>query len=231
MKRPFLPALVFACVAGPSGAAIIDAFDVSQYVGTPSQIDSFSEAEDDGVIGSYRDLHALNPGDLDANIAFGEVKNGQFLFDVTDSAAVQITWDGQDNSSIVDTDGLGGIDLTDGGKSDEFAFAVVSIFGAVEYAFSVWDSDGDSAKVFGFLDSTGEEEIAFSEFGSAVDFTRVGAIGLELINSLDRRATSTVTIDDVKTQPAAVIPLPAALPMLLGGLGALGIVGRMRRKS
>ena len=233
MKKYFLLALVAASLAGPSHAALIDSFDVEQNVFTSSGEPRFTEVNDPNVIGDYRDLE-VSPSDPLFDIVIGSVNGsspGAFFFEANRAGSAGITWDGNDSSKSVDTDGLGGIDLTDAGASDEFVFDVLSIFGGVDYALTVWDGEGVADSVNGAVPSSGEERIAFSDFSSSfsssADLTDLGAIRLAFFGD----DVANLTIDNVRTESATVIPLPAAFPMMLAGIGALGFISRMRKRS
>ena len=68
------------------------------------------------------------------------------------------------------------------------------------------------------FDGFGPGNISFDADEIVVDFTGVAY-----------EADSTLLLDVSFRDPTAVIPLPASLPLVLGGVAALGIVGRRRR--
>jgi hypothetical protein len=89
--------------------------------------------------------------------------------------------------------------------SDNIQATVVGGSGTSVFNFSA------ATTLVGFFDAAGLTSVTFNNFGSG------GGSG-------------NYTFDDVITGASTVIPLPAGLPLLIGGLGALGIFARKRRQ-
>lgn len=65
-----------------------------------------------------------------------------------------------------------------------------------------------------------------------LDFLNTGTFGIVAAPGVSYTSLSGAFLDSTGiTPPAAVVPVPAALPLLLGGLGLLGFVGRRRRAA
>lgn len=104
------------------------------------------------IIGGYRDLSVENTGQLfgsgDATLTAG---NGFLSLsgDSGVSAYGVVTWDGinyaGDNGAFVKWDGLGGLDLTDGGTLQGFLTTVFKADLGFNYEIKVWDMDGSIA--------------------------------------------------------------------------------------
>ncbi|MGK7921710.1 MAG: hypothetical protein AB4080_17065, partial [Trichodesmium sp.] len=102
---------------------MLDDFSIGQDVGfQPIEpvIPSNSQVGPDGsILGGFRDMEA--DGDADGLIKTRlQVTGGGLNFsnDVGTDGSGTIVWDGDDDPTVVDTDGLGGIDITDGASLD-----------------------------------------------------------------------------------------------------------------
>ncbi|MBC7779421.1 MAG: hypothetical protein H7125_04880 [Proteobacteria bacterium] len=119
----------------------------------------------------------------------------------------------------------------------------------ISFAYSSPTSVSSAVIAYAGLDGTGAQlgtfDLAANDFGgfptqnpggnygtwTFVDFLFAGtALSFELTNSLD-----VVLFDEIGTLTdsgaASVIPVPAALPLLVGGLGLLGVVARRRNNK
>lgn len=126
----------------------------------------------------------------------------------------------------------GAADLTDGGTSDRFAIDFDGVGneagGTVGLSLTVADVDGDAgtAMLPGFdASGAGMTGVGFAAFGPAVDFDRISFVTLSIASG----DQVSIRFDDFRTD-AAVVPVPAALPMMLGGLAGLGVLARRRRR-
>jgi len=237
MKYLVMSVSALALFAGPASAVVLDEFNGSQIVedvAVNPPPPSASEQDGLAVPGGSRDLEAQNDDGIESGT---DVVVGSGLLAVNNAAGNTgngiVTWDGDDDDPLnVATSGLGGLDLLGGSPAGNlfFFFDVVQNDGVFDYDLTVWDTLGGSATAGGQIgtlspdDSTIRETLAFSLF-SGVDFTEVGAI--QLAFSTDD-AAGDIAIDNFGTQ---VVPLPAALPMMLGALGGLGFLGWRRKRA
>jgi uncharacterized repeat protein (TIGR01451 family) len=175
---------------------MVDSFDtdqsiLSQTVGEdaiPGSISSSVSSED--ILGGERDLEVnitkgKTPGNrLGAGISAGvaSVSYGSSI-----AGSVNITWDGPDGDAVkLDPVGLGGLDLTAGGRQDAFLLSIelddlpagldIQIYSDVE------NSSSFSLSLPGAIYSSTQYVIPFSAFiaelGEGANFSNVGAITL-----------------------------------------------------
>ena len=69
-----------------------------------------------------------------------------------------------------------------------------------------------------------------SEFNNSLDFP-IGVLLFNLDPGITVNAPSSFVTDNVFAPPGAATPLPAALPLFVTGLGALGLLGWRRKKK
>lgn len=98
----------------------------------------------------------------------------------------QFVWDGVDGTSVLDYDGLGGVDLTDSGNNDRFRLLLPSVTGTFDITVFVFSGSSDSGSYLEIenVDSSGLFEFAFTDFlkfgpsSSPANFTDVGQVRL-----------------------------------------------------
>lgn len=219
--------------AGSAQAApiIIDDFSVDQEVGllpAGDLVPSSNQVGPNGsILGGFRHMEAMGDADgfLDTSI---EAKDGVLSFsnDVGTNGSGMIVWDGDDDPTVVDTDGLGGIDLTGGAwPLDRILVEILSAdLGGLELEFTIYDlANGVSTLSKEFADPITTPETAtflFSDFMGNADFTNVGAIKL----NIDGPAEIDAQFDmiEVGKEPRARVPEPLTSLWTLAGVSALG---------
>jgi hypothetical protein len=148
---------------------------------------------------------------LRANTTFGVLN---YSNDSGNTALGMATYDNAGN-------GLGGVDITLGGLVDRLLVDVLS--GDAGFKFEITDTGGDTATFEQLLN--GAELLAplLSSFtnAGAVDFTMVDKLKLSLNSVPDSDATITFI--------AVGVPEPSSIGLL--GLGAIGLIGRRRRRK
>lgn len=231
LKTPFCCALAAVPMAmAPSASALlIDDFSVEQLVADDAVagVDSANSVLG-GMLGGERDMQAVNgTGSLGTTGVSDGVLN--FSNSPTSQGTLYVDYDGGDNSSVQDLDGLGGIDLTDGGTSDGFIFTLLFSDFAVDYFIAVVDMDGDQAFLTVALPTGVNSAVdiftPFADFTGSpnpVDFNNIGIVILEF---RAQALAADITIDNFRT---GVVPEPTSVALLLAG-GAL--LARRRRRA
>ncbi|NEN90597.1 MAG: PEP-CTERM sorting domain-containing protein [Okeania sp. SIO3H1] len=216
--------------AGSAQAApiVIDDFSVGQDVGfqpIPTFIPSNSQVGPDGsILGGFRDMEVM--GDADGLIetrmqATGGVLN--FSNNVETNGTGMIVWDGDDDPTVVDEDGLGGIDLTGGvWPLDRILVEIISAdLPGLELEFTIYDLDSNVStlsQTFAQAITTPETAtFLFDDFSGTADFTNVGAIKLEI----DGPPEIDAQFDMIKVEKRRV-PEPLTSLWTLAGVSALG---------
>ena len=171
---------------------IIDDFSTDQTVGTLSSPGIIAtEKSGSGIIGSERCIEMQVISTTGAALTVG-VDSGTFYSGQGPmvTSRVVLVWDGtgggntDDCDDYMDTDGLGGVDLTSisGTPQDAFLIVVNSDDFPVDLNITVYDTDGGSDTVVlplpGGIFTPVTFIVPFSDF-SGVDFTKVGAIEIE----------------------------------------------------
>jgi hypothetical protein len=258
-------ALSLSASAVSAATLTIDTFDVTtQFVMDDpfAGLSNVSEVAAPEAIGGYREMavettpSSFNGSSLGVNTVVGGVGDGLVTFDNGNSnlfSFASLIYDGMDGAptgplkynpvtglpiddSGVNTTGLGGVDLTNGGATNAFRFDVATVdptaltVGAFTFTVSVWDQVGGESHYTEGLVTGFSPLLGFNEFqsfvGGGADFTNVGAIAFSIAGEgAPDGALSSIT----------VVPLPASAWLLLGGLGGLAGVSaaskRRRRKS
>ncbi len=132
--------------------------------------------------------------------------------------------------------GLGGVDVTDGGLSTRFEFAVVSNDSAnMMFTLTVYDMDMDEATVSTTIPTIGSNvQVQFSALetdNAAIDLDNVGAIEIEIATT---DTAWDLTLDGIQTTGEPPEPVPTMtewgiITLMLGLAGAAFI--RVRRMN
>ncbi len=263
-------------ISGSAGANVIDLFTdpvggqvVSDVVngGNADNTQNFSEVGNfpASIIGGYRDIKVdaisgANDGNSNGICETGDdctvmnVGSGTLTFN-NDTGVVGeglVQWDGQDNSSDLNTTGLGGLNLINqpgcpASGCTDFVFEVLNADQGFEFQVGVWSN---SSKFTNFIlesDGTaGTNLLPFANFQNAslcgavnpfpgvkkiecgsgdsapVNLTDVGAIQV-LLN------TAGTTAVDLRIGAIQKVPEPSVLALL--GIGFLATGGIFRRKQ
>lgn len=236
-----------ALIGAGSAQAIITVDDFEEPLGSfqsvevdnsmPTDFDQLGPFDPNRVIGGYRDLQLdlVQNGGLPFSGASAGVFAGRLFWsnDAGVSSGLTVQWDGDDNSSIIDPTGLGGLDLTAGGL-DRLA---VELFQAdlpgLTAKFTIWTDENNFSVLERTFDSTifstQTEFFEFADFdvagGSGADFADVGAIELMLMGP----ASIDAEIEIIGIVPPIGVPEASSL-LGLGFIGGLGLLS-LRKKS
>lgn len=248
---------VFAALLGnqvSAGIVTIDTFDQTtqsldfdppQGTPVPATSSAFDEMQTGPgeAIGGYRDMFIRT----DNEIAFSDngqatvVSNlGEVQVSNTGNASivVEFTWDGMDDSADVDTNGLGGIDLTMGGLNDGILVGNTRTDLDVNLQFNLWDSTGTTGSIGRtFQQDTNGEDVFFAYDGlnNQIDLTNIGAIQLVITGpeaydlQFDLLQSTTLTAPQDPTSPPTSVSSPATLALVSAGLFGLGFTRRNKR--
>lgn len=250
-----LAAAVSAALLGTqvsAGIVGIDTFDQTTQVlefdpppGTPVAAASseFSEVQTGPgeAIGGYRDMFisTASPISFNDNGQATVVSNlGEVQVSNTGNASivVEFTWDGMDNSPDVDTDGLGGIDLTMGGLNDGILVGNTRTDLDVSLQFNIWDTSGATGSVSTTFqqDTNGEDVfLAYDQLNNPIDLTNIGAIQLVVTGpdaydlQFDLLQSTTLT----PPVPPTSVASPATLALVSIGLFGLGFTRHRNKRS
>jgi len=132
-----------------------------------------------------------------------------------------IVWDGPDGDSALDPTGLGGIDFTDSGATNNIAIPLLDNSFSAPVILTAYTDGGNysTATVLlpGGVPPQGRLSVLFANFsvsaGSGADFTNIGAFSLFIDGSSTPGLTAVFE---------SVIPEPSTATLLL--LGIVGIV-------
>ncbi|WP_145356851.1 hypothetical protein [Alienimonas californiensis] len=237
MQRVFLAALavVLAPVAA-SAAVTIDTFSappqtvITSDGGSPQQNTVVT-----GVLGGERDLRITGTR--------GEGRVNQFGNDALNfvqvsggTALLRSVYDGIDgDAATINTSGLGGFDLTQGGANDSFLLSDVTYSGvALRLIVRVFEQGALSTVFTDFStvlpaasDFVGPVFIPFGTAGAGV-LSNVGAIELRISDDSDtpRTGGQNLTIGTF----AAVATVPEPMSLTLAGLLGVGLCGGAYRR-
>jgi hypothetical protein len=232
-----LLATVFVAGAAAAPALTIDTFDAEQSVGsaTTSTPDGANSVSGASILGGTRDMTATSDVTRAFPATTGIVTGSvlDFSNDVGSTGSVTVVYDGDSDPTTLDTAGLGGVDFTDGGVATAFAFDILSVdLPGLEFHLTVYDTGSGVSSLVATLPSAipaaspERVRLEFADFTGTADFTDVGAFKFTLTGT----AAIDATIDLVGTVPPAV-PVPAALPLMLAGIGGMAMLGRRKRAA
>jgi len=243
---------VFALLASTfmlgSGSAqadpiLIDDFDVNQDVGSLAIDGAIPDSSQVGaagtILGGFRDMQAT--GDADDWIETRlKVDNQSLTFsnDVDTNGFGTIVWDGNDDPTVLDTMGLGGIDITqnNGSTLDSILMDIISAdLPGLEVNFTIYDMNSNTSSISRIFDTSistpQEETFFFDDFSGNADFTNVGAIKLTLDGppEIDARIDLVEIGKGVKGVGGTTIPEPSSILGLLT-FAAAGAGSMLKRK-
>ena len=127
-----------------------------------------------------------------------------------------------DDSTTIDEDGLGSVDLTEGGTLYRIAVQVASDDWPASLNFTVYSGTGSgtgSISLPGMISTPTIYGVNFTSFSGSVDFTDVGAIVLDIGTTYE---VTDLQFDFIES----AIPEPATVGLL--AIGALMLVRRKR---
>ncbi|MBN7795080.1 DUF11 domain-containing protein [Parahaliea mediterranea] len=132
--RYLTTSLALGCLAGTANAVVIDTFETDQPAisrtapaDTGTRVDHWISGS--GILGGERELTlTLHPTIADGTTSSADVSGGAYNYNKDSTAGTFsyafVVWDGADGTGTVDTSGLGGVDLTEGGRHDAIAISV-----------------------------------------------------------------------------------------------------------
>ncbi len=126
----------------------------------------------------------------------------------------------------IDFDGLGSLDLTEGGTQTGFVFDVEAVSASTNLTVTLYDAslnDGTRTSHTFSISSTGIAPVPFSNFDASI-LADTGTIAL----TVDMPNNGTTFRMESWQTAVAVIPVPAALPLF--GSGLMGLAWAARRR-
>lgn len=222
---------------------VISPFNADQQVlvsGTPAgPKTSFNHAVAATSIGGFRTivLNRLGPANTRATLTADSnvTQSGFFTFSspagVTGSAELQ--FDGNDNSVAIDPNGLGGVDITEGGLDTGFLFRMVADM-AAPLTITAYSGAGNvsTASVLFPVNGTFTPVLVYVPFtafgvvsGSGADFASIGALSFLIDGS--NSPSLDAQIDFITTVRS--VPEPGSLALGMIGAGASVLLVRRKR--
>lgn len=180
----------------------IDDFSVAQgplsHTGSISVLTDFLAGA--GMLGGERTMR-LTLADAGGTASM-EVAGGVWTCSTDAAADFELWWDGtQGDATFNPNSGLGGIDLTAGGK-DTFEFEVISNDLADDFRIQIWTSGSEiSNAIFTLPTTPGVVSVPFADFTGTADFTDVEAIFFRTVN---RPGAWNYSIAFLETTPVAL---------------------------
>ena len=217
--------LLFAFLALVRSESVIDNFTGNQTLvlvtSAASSDTTFSSVLNSAVLGGERDaILTITESSGTGLVVIANVQNKQLTLANPNgvSATLVIQYDGKDNSSTLNTTGLGGINFLTLSPKQSF-----SINSQVDVSFTsieilVTDMNGgQSTAIIDVASSTSLTTftVPFSEFTGNVDFSDVGAVQLEIASSANIDFIAEHFVLNDNTAPSAtrtVTPTPSTFP-------------------
>lgn len=165
----------------PAVATVVDDFQTAQsQVSAPEPGPSASSVNGAGILGGDRDLSIERLSGISP--VFAEVTGGVLeMADGSGRGAMTVTYDADSNPDVLDPDGLGGVDLTDGDSATGLRVVTTTVLNPIEMTVTVHTDATLVSRSVRRLTAAGTTVIDFAGFravGSAggADFTNVGAV-------------------------------------------------------
>lgn len=180
----------------------IDDFSVAQgplsHTGSIMVLSDFQAGA--GILGGERTMR-LTLADASGTASM-EVAGGVWTCTTDANADFELWWDGtQGDTSFNPNGGLGGIDLTAGGK-DAFEFEVISNNVADDFRIQIWTSGAEvSNAIFTLPTTPGVVSVPFADFTGTADFTDVEAVFFRTVN---RPGAWSYSISFLETTPVTL---------------------------
>ncbi len=216
-------------------ATVIDSFDTSQIIqlSTPGTASSSVTSFAGDILGNERDMtvQLISGSGVTAESNLGGFSIFNQSQDAASTATTTLSWDGIDNSPILNPTGLGGIDITSGGANNGISLTVLFDDLPASLDISVYTDSGNWSKYSinlpGLIFTPQTYGILFSNFatqaGSGANFSNVGAIELFIDGSIF--GGTDMLFDNFVT----AVPEPSTLLLLSGAL-LLSMAGLRRKK-
>ncbi|HSJ99415.1 MAG TPA: hypothetical protein VLC53_20225 [Myxococcota bacterium] len=219
-------ALSLGLAASAGGEVVIDAFVTQQILQLPagSALSTFGAVAAGDVLGGERDAEISRVNGNDAvELLVNPV--GDELLSCSASAGTtviwRVTWDGPDGAAEVDPDGLGGVDLTQGGANEGFLLAVsADVPATIEIAVTgaAGGTTTGSLSLPGGQPELQDRFLPFTEFDEPGLLADAGSVSLVLSGSagLDAQIDG-LRVPEAEGAAAAVAALCALLALTRRG--------------
>jgi|CXWL01.1.fsa_nt_gi uncharacterized repeat protein (TIGR01451 family) len=190
---------------------LIDDFSTNQAALTltfpPAGTNASSSASGTGIIVGERDVQInLTAGVIAGNTMSATVSSGFFSYsqDATIAGATELQWDGFDADPTLDTSGMGGVDLTNGGVQDAIRVTVAFDDLPVTVNLRYHSPGGDGSQAVlnlpGLIFAPTDFIVPFSSFApigmTPADVASVGAVSMTIGSAV---TAPDVVLDKVET--------------------------------